>query len=136
MCVSEDLTNGNNNSIHNALKILSTEGLEGAMMVVEWELDKEPKSWEAWGAKADILYLNAKYSECLKCCERSIAFNPENALTWNTKGNALYMLKKYDEAIDCYSKAIEIEPLLARAWHNKKLALEFQLRRSAPRISM
>jgi|GEM_PF-4071467 len=50
-------------------------------------------------------------------------------------GNVYYMLGRYDEAIACYNKAIEIEPLLARAWYNKKLALEIQLKKTAPGIS-
>jgi tetratricopeptide (TPR) repeat protein len=122
-------------SINNVLRLLSARGLEGAMTVVEWELEKEPDSWEAWSAKADILYLQKKYGRSLECCEKSIALNSENGLAWNTKGNAYYMLGKYDEAIACYNKAIEIEPLLAKAWYNKKLALEIQLKKTAPGIS-
>ncbi len=123
-------------SINNASRLLSTRGLEGAMMIVEWELEKEPDSWEAWSAKADILYLQKKYDKSLECCEKSITLNSENGLTWNTKGNVYYMLGRYDEAIACYNRAIEIEPLLAKAWHNKKLALEIQLKKTAPGLSI
>jgi tetratricopeptide (TPR) repeat protein len=123
-------------STSNVSRLLSTRGLEGAMMVVEWEIQKEPDSWEAWSAKADILYLQKKYDRSLECCEKSIALNSENGLTWNTKGSVYYMLGRYDEAIACYNKAIEVEPLLARAWYNKKLALEIQLKKAVLGISM
>jgi tetratricopeptide (TPR) repeat protein len=122
-------------SINNASRLLSARGLEGAMMIVEWEIEKEPDSWEAWSAKADILYIQKMYNESLECCERSIALNSENGLTWTTKGNVYYMLGRYDDAIACYNKAIEIEPFLARAWYNKKLALEIQLKKTASGIS-
>lgn len=124
------------NPIHNALHLLSNSGLEGSMIIVECELEKEPDSWEAWAAKADILYLRNDYSESLECCERSLSSNPENALTWYSKGNALYMLKRYNEAIDCYNKAIEIDPFLAKAWYNKKLANDILLQKMVPRVAM
>jgi tetratricopeptide (TPR) repeat protein len=130
-----DLDRCNGTSINNASRLLSSRGLEGAMIIVDWEIQKEPDSWEAWSAKADILYLQKKYEMSLECCEKSIALNSENGLTWNSKGNVYYMLGRYDEAIACYNRAIEIDPLLARAWYNKKLALEIQLKKFVPGIS-
>ena len=119
-----------------ALNLLSSEGLEGALMVVERMLDKDMANWEAWGAKADILYLQGAYWPALNCCEKALDLNPDNALVWNTKGNILYRMGKYEDAIASYSKAIELEPLLIRAWHNKKLALEAQLKGSARKINV
>ena len=123
-----------NNSMKKAISLLSNGGLDGAMMIVERALERDPDSWEAWAAKADILYLQGMHRSALKCSEMALKFNSENALAWNTKGNALYKLSRYQEAIDCYSKAIEIEPLFVRAWHNKRLAVEMQLKRSTPRV--
>jgi tetratricopeptide (TPR) repeat protein len=128
--------NKGNNAFRNALNLLSAEGLDGAMMVVERELEKNPESWEAFGAKADILYLREMYGSALQSCEKSIKLNPNNAFAWNTKGNALYKLGRYEEAIFCYNQAIEIEPLFVRAWHNKKLALEIQITKSTRKISL
>ncbi|MDD3565821.1 MAG: tetratricopeptide repeat protein [Methanothrix sp.] len=132
----ENQDNCDGKSINNVSRNLSAKGLEGAMMIVKLELEKEPDSWEAWSAKADILYLQKKYDRSLECCEKSLAINSKNSLTWNTKGNVYYMLGRYDEAIACYNRAIEIDPLLARSWYNKKLALEIQLKKVAPGISM
>lgn len=119
----------------NILRLLSADGLDGAMMVVERELEKDKDSWEAWAAKADILYLRELYMESLKCCQRSIEINPDNAFVWNTKGNTLFRLKRYGEAIECYNQALILEPLLVRAWHNKKLAREIQLSKCRPRVA-
>ena len=117
-----------------ALRLLSSEGLRGAMMVVDRELESNAESWEAWSAKADILYFEGEYEKALCCCEESLRRHPDNALACNTKGNILYKLGKYDEAIGCYNKAIEIEPLMAWAWYNKKMATELQLKKASPRV--
>lgn len=120
----------------NALDLLSKEGLDGAMMVVNLELQKNPLSWEALGAKADILYLLEKYPQAMNACIQALEINPLNALAWNTKGNVLYKLKRYDEAIDCYDRAIEISPFFPKSWYNKKLALEVQLKKSMKSMSL
>ena len=98
-----------NDALKKAVRLLSVDGLDGAMMVVEKELESNPESWEARCAKADILYLQGLYGASLQWSEKSLALNPNNALAWNTKGNALYKLGRYKEAIECYGKAIEIE---------------------------
>ena len=134
MAASTDEIKGND-AFKNALRLLSCEGLNGAMMVVERELERNPNSWEAWSSKADIFYFQGRYEMALQCCEKSLRQNPDNALAYNTKGNALYKLLRYKEAIDCYNRAIEIEPLFIRAWYNKKMATELQLKKSSPRVS-
>jgi tetratricopeptide (TPR) repeat protein len=120
----------------NALDLLSKEGLDGAMMVVNLELQKNPQSWEALGAKADILYLSEKYPQAMNASIEALEINPLNALAWNTKGNVLYKLKRYNEAIECYNRAIEISPFFPKSWYNKKLALEVQLKKSMKNMSL
>ncbi|HEX7445580.1 MAG TPA: tetratricopeptide repeat protein [Methanothrix sp.] len=117
-----------------ALLLLSREGLDGAAMIVDRELENDPESWEAWSAKADIFYFQKHYNNAMICCEKSLCINPNNALACNTKGNILYMLGRYKEAIGCYNKAIESEPLFIRAWYNKRMASEIQLNKSAIRV--
>ncbi len=119
-----------------AFDLLSKEGLSGAMMVVDLELGKNSDSWEAWSAKADILYLQERYFESLDACNKALEINVQNALVWNTKGNVQYKLGRYDEAIKCYNKAIEISPLFPKSWYNKKLALEVQLKKSMKKMSV
>ena len=123
-----------NDAFKKALRLLSSEGVDGALMVVERELEKDPENWEAWSAKAEILYFQKKHEASMQCCERSIGLNPDNALAFNIKGNLLYKQGKYKDAIDCYNRAIEIEPLFVRAWYNKKMASELQLKKSRLRV--
>jgi tetratricopeptide (TPR) repeat protein len=122
-------------ALKKALRLLSSEGVDGALMVVERELESDPMNWEAWSAKAEILYFKKNHDLSMQCCDRSISLNPDNALAFNIKGNILYKLGKYKEAIECYNKAIEIEPLFVRAWYNKKMASELQLKKSRLRVS-
>ena len=131
--ISRDNVEGND-AFKKALCLLSSEGLDGAVMVVERELESDPKNWEAWSAKAEILYFQKSHEASMQCCERSISLNPYNALAFNIKGNILYKLGRYKEAIECYNKAIEIEPLFVRAWYNKKMASELQLKKSRIRV--
>ncbi len=119
-----------NEAFKKALRLLSSEGVDGALMVVERELEKDPENWEAWSAKAEILYFQKKHDMSMQCCERSLSLNSDNALAYNIKGNILYKQGKYKDAIDCYNRAIEIEPLFVRAWYNKKMASELQLKKS------
>ena len=122
--------------LSNVLDLLSKDGLDGATMVVNLELEKNPRSWEALGAQAEILYLREKYFLAINACNKALEVNPLNALAWNTKGNVLYKLKRYDEAIACYNKAIEISLLFPKSWYNKKLALEVQLKKSMRNVSL
>ncbi|MCQ8903676.1 MAG: tetratricopeptide repeat protein [Methanothrix sp.] len=108
----------------NALRTLSTNGVDGAVLLIDCMLNSDPESSDALAARSEILYMRKRYQEALECSERSLLIDPENAAAWNTKGNALYMLGRYREAIECYDRAIELEPLFVKAWHNKKLALE------------
>jgi tetratricopeptide (TPR) repeat protein len=133
MAMSCDRAEGND-SFKKALRLLSSEGVDGALMVVERELEKDPENWEAWSAKAEILYFQEKHDMSLQCCDRSINLNSDNAHAFNTKGNILYKQGKYKDAIDCYNRAIEIEPLFVRAWYNKKMASELQLKKSRLRV--
>jgi tetratricopeptide (TPR) repeat protein len=133
MAMSSDRLDGKD-AFKKALRLLSSEGVDGALMVVERELENDSNNWEAWSAKAEILYLQKNHDMSMQCCERSISLNPDNALAFNIKGNILYKLGKYKEAIECYNKAIEIEPLFVKAWYNKKNASELQLNKSRLRV--
>lgn len=131
-----ECNNRQQEGLSRVLHLLSLDGLEGALMVVERMLEKEEDNWEAWGAKADILYLKGLYRTALSCCDKSLSLNPKNSLVLNTKGNILFRMNRYEDAINCYNSAIELEPLLIRAWYNKKLALDAMLQGSAKKIDV
>jgi tetratricopeptide (TPR) repeat protein len=95
------------------------------------------------GAKAYILYLDVhfvypvqpvlklkgvallnlgNYEEAIKCYDKAIEIEPNNAEAWNNKGIVLGRLSNYEEAIACYDKAIELNPTDGRAWYNRAWA--------------
>ena len=63
-----------------ALRLLSSEGVDGALMVVERGLESDPRNWEAWSAKAEILYFQMNHDMSMQCCERSLSLNPDLSL--------------------------------------------------------
>jgi Flp pilus assembly protein TadD len=44
-------------------------------------------------------FSTGNYNEAIKCYDKAIKINPNNAMAWNNKGNALSELKIYDESI-------------------------------------
>lgn len=110
------------------LELLFGDGLHCAEVLIERELGRNPESWEAIAAKADIYYFKERYEDALKCCDKSLRLNSKNAFTWITKGNALYKLGRFSESLECYDRAIEAEPLFVRALYDKRLALEIQIK--------
>ncbi len=103
-------------SVETSLPLSLEVDVKRAIESIDRELEKEPDNWEAWGAKAEVLYLCRDYAGTLKCCEIAINLNPRNALAWCTKAGVLRKLGKWDEAAECYSKAIEIEPFLSKVF--------------------
>lgn len=77
------------------------------------ELEKDLNNSEAWAAKADILCSMGMFEIAIRCCDRSLAINPDNALTWTTKGIALDKLGKHDEATIAFTKARDLNPNLS-----------------------
>ena len=51
------------------------------------ELEKNLYNSEAWAAKADILCSIRMHEIAIRCCDRSLAINPDNMLTWMTKAS-------------------------------------------------
>lgn len=72
------------------------------------ELEKNLNNSEAWAAKADILCTMGLYEIAVRCCDRSLAINPDNELTWVTKRIALDKLGRHEEADAAFAKAKEL----------------------------
>ncbi len=80
------------------------------LVAIGKELEKNIDNWEAWAAKADIICSMGLYEIAVRCCDRSLAINPDNALTWMTKGSALEKLGKHEEAKVAFARAKEMSP--------------------------
>ncbi len=76
---------------------LDNINLDKALSAITRELEKNKDNWEAWAAKADILYSIGLYENAILCCDRSLAINPDNSFTEATKANALIKLKRRNE---------------------------------------
>jgi len=81
---------------------------EQRLAAIGKELEKDLNNSETWAAKADILCSMRLYELAIRCCDRSLAINPDNALTWVTKGIALDRLGRHDEAKIAFAKAKEL----------------------------
>jgi tetratricopeptide (TPR) repeat protein len=72
------------------------------------ELEKDLYNSEAWAAKADILCSIMMHEIAIRCCDRSLAINPDNMLTWMTRCIALEKIGKHEEAKAAFAKAKEL----------------------------
>lgn len=84
-------------------------GADNALAAVGMELEKNLENWEAWAAKADILCSLEMYEIAVRCCDKSLALNPDNELTWITKGVALSKLGRTTEADEAFAKAKKVK---------------------------
>ena len=81
------------------------EDYDNRLVAIGKRLETNLDDWEAWAAKADILYSLGMNEIANRCCDRALALNPENVLTWITKGEALIKLGKIEEAKAALAKA-------------------------------
>jgi tetratricopeptide (TPR) repeat protein len=79
------------------------------LVAIGKELEKNINNSEAWAAKADILCSLGMHKIAIRCCDKSLAINPDNMLTWMTKGMALEKIGTHEEALAAFAKAKELE---------------------------
>jgi len=82
---------------------------------------------EIWHRKGLELQKLKRYNEALKCFDKAIQLEPNNAVYWLNKGVALRNLGRSEEALQCYDKVIQLKPdndMLCLSWENKGFALE------------
>ena len=56
------------------------------------------------------LFESGKYEETIKCYEKVIEIEPDNARAWYNKGLACIAVNRHDEGTMCLDKAVEIDP--------------------------
>ena len=59
-----------------------------------------------------------KYSQALKCFNKTLKIYPLFTTAWNNMGNVYYNQGKPNEAIKCYQKALDINPNYGNAKKN------------------
>jgi tetratricopeptide (TPR) repeat protein len=85
--------------------MMDFEDYDHRLVAIGKRLEKNLDDWEAWAAKADILYSLGMNEIANRCCDRALELNPDNALTWVTKGEILIKLGKIEEAKAAFSEA-------------------------------
>lgn len=82
--------------------------IDESLIIIGKRLEKNQDDWEAWAAKADILFSMELFGFAIRCCDRSLALHPDNPLTWITKGKALAKMRKHEEAEAAFARAEEL----------------------------
>jgi tetratricopeptide (TPR) repeat protein len=75
-----------------------------SLVAIGVELEKNLDNWEAWAAKADILCSVGMYESAIRCCDKSLAINPDNVLTLTTKTEASIRLGKHEDVASTLAK--------------------------------
>ncbi len=88
--------------------MMDSSEVNKSLVAIGKKLEENLANWEAWSAKADILYSVGLYDVAIRCCDRALALNPDNALTWITKGNAFDKLGMHEDADAAFAKAKEL----------------------------
>lgn len=82
--------------------------IDRMLSVIGKKLETNINDSETWAAKADLLCSIGLYENAVRCCDKSLTIDPDNAFTWATKGNALDKLGKHEEAQAAFAKAKEL----------------------------
>ena len=61
-----------------------------------------------WNNKGLALNSLGRYDEAIKCYDKAIEIDPNDADAWNNKGLALNSLGNNDEAKKCYDRSREL----------------------------
>lgn len=59
------------------------------------------------------------YEEAVKCYEKAIQLNPDEAKIWNNRGNAMTDLHRQPKVISCDDKAIQLKSDYYQVWSNR-----------------
>lgn len=65
---------------------------------------------EQYTSEGISLFQKEQYDEAVKCLDKAIIIDPNNAYSWSWRGHSLYLLKRYEEAIKSYNTALSIDP--------------------------
>ncbi len=72
-----------------------------------------------WVGKGASLVALGHLDEAMRCFDRVLEVNSQDAIAWNDKGYAQHKMGRYEEALACFEKALEFAPEEADFWVNK-----------------
>jgi len=79
----------------------------------------EQKIFSKWEVKGDELFCVGKYEEAIKCFDKAIQLEPDNASPWTAKAATQHRIGKHEEAINSADKAIKLDSSHIEGWNNK-----------------
>lgn len=83
----------------------------------------DPRYYEAWNEKADVLNRLGRYNESLEAVNTALGINSSYGKGWINRGAILYNMGRYEEELASYDKAIAIDPTSDVAWFNRAYSL-------------
>ena len=63
-----------------------------------------------WLSEGVSFFNERKYNEALRCFDRSLEIDPNDADTWYYKADTLLHMERYEEAIQAHHMVIELKP--------------------------
>jgi tetratricopeptide (TPR) repeat protein len=85
--------------------MMDFEDYNHRLVAIGKRLEKNLDDLGSMGSQSEILQSLGMNEIANRCCDRSLALNPDNVLTWVTKGEVLIKLGKIEEAKAAFAKA-------------------------------
>ncbi|NVM29064.1 MAG: tetratricopeptide repeat protein [Candidatus Helarchaeota archaeon] len=67
-------------------------------------------AYDTWLMKGKEAFSKGDNEEALRCLEKALKINPNNAKAWLVRAQLLDMLGRLSEALECYRRSLEINP--------------------------
>lgn len=83
------------------------------------QTEKDPRSAQAWFAKAEVLAESGRHEEALAAYDRALQWDPRLAMALRGKALVLRQIHKTAEALETVDLALQVDPGLALAWRAK-----------------
>ena len=83
-----------------------------------------PRNISAWNNKGISLRSIKRFSDALKCFDKTIEIDNNYEWGWHNKGFTLTEMGKIEEALECYNHALEINPNYQSALRNRQRCLK------------
>ena len=74
---------------------------------------------------------SGKIDDAIRCYDKALSLEPENADIWLNKGTAYKRLDRISESLACTEKALSIDPKNALGWTNKGSTLSLMEKKEA-----
>jgi tetratricopeptide (TPR) repeat protein len=113
-------------NIASSSQSISTEQ-SARMLVLEREVEKNPKSLSAWLELGNLYFDTQKYQDAIRAYTKYLNLNPNNPDVWTDLGVMYRRNGNPSEAVSSFDKAIELNPKHEQAYFNKGIVQFYDL---------